>query len=558
MAPPVTTTTTTAAADNNNKKLCCDCCGKAAPKLLACGQCHSVHYCSHVCQKKDWKDNKHKENCKPGASVVLKGFWKFVEQAKLDNSITEEEYKLMPLTINRIAGDLNLNKVSLLSTSNANKDCQTNLMHAVIFIWDRRLLCKGRGVWFPNLPASKKKYEKSIGYIQQVLGALTDPRRTYKVRILEPNADGDSPRVYITLTLKPEQLRMMPLNDTRHSRDDLEFDEFPDKVYMPDADPYLCHRFRQYIPLVEGFKWEYRCENTFVWKEYDEPVQHCIETLYDMGSHHFLYRPGAPHCEGLRELGTRNRVLSDTVEAPCKGDIWLMNPHDTATRQVVFSHPMTERDLYTGMRRYVRRSGPEPPEEKDLIGQKDLLGPEFRVWDSSSPTPHCGLCFSTKGRFVQMDCCGGWVCDTEDQYELGSYDREGQCARNHRYGSICNFHFQEEHDGDWKECQACIGSFHPYDYAVKASSIKDSRTIRRYNFDDNVRTDLDLTLIDFPKCHECNEPVDTTEELTRTLMMRRGLGGGKVFCKYHGGHFGQAKIEHGKDMKGTGATLNMD
>ena len=100
--------------------------------------------------------------------------------------------------------------------------------------------------------------------------------------------------------------------------------------------------------------------------------------------------------------------------------------------------------------------------------------------------------------------------------------------RNHRYGSICAYHHQEGHEGDWKECQVCVSDFHPFDYAVKASNQADSGTERRYNFDDNVRHDLDLSIVDFPTCHECDAPCDTTEETTRTLGMRKMMGGGKT------------------------------
>lgn len=48
---------------------------------------------------------------------------------------------------------------------------------------------------------------------------------------------------------------------------------------------------------------------------------------------------------------------------------------------------------------------------------------------------------------------------------------QGQCARNHRLNSICFFHYQESHEGDWKSCQRCVDSFTPYDYAVKAATM---------------------------------------------------------------------------------------
>ena len=51
----------------------------------------------------------------------------------------------------------------------------------------------------------------------------------------------------------------------------------------------------------------------------------------------------------------------------------------------------------------------------------------------------CGV-GETRGKIIRTKCCGKWVCDNnaiEGQYTtaaggLYSYEREGQCARNHR------------------------------------------------------------------------------------------------------------------------------
>ena len=40
----------------------CFTCGKAAPKLLTCSQCHRAHYCDRECQRKDWP--RHKKACR--------------------------------------------------------------------------------------------------------------------------------------------------------------------------------------------------------------------------------------------------------------------------------------------------------------------------------------------------------------------------------------------------------------------------------------------------------------------------------------------------------------
>jgi hypothetical protein len=120
------------------------------------------------------------------------------------------------------------------------------------------------------------------------------------------------------------------------------------------------------------------------------------------------------------------------------------------------------------------------------------------------------------------ECCGRRLCDTEGTYEMASYERDGQCARNHRYNTICGYHHNEGHDGDWQSCKTCEGDFHPYDYAVKATSMKVACTQRKYNFEDNVREDLFPQSMSFPQCDVCRGPVDTTEETTRTLRLDLG------------------------------------
>lgn len=45
-----------------NRDGCARCGGPGKPKLLVCGACKSISYCSAGCQKEDWK--KHKQTCK--------------------------------------------------------------------------------------------------------------------------------------------------------------------------------------------------------------------------------------------------------------------------------------------------------------------------------------------------------------------------------------------------------------------------------------------------------------------------------------------------------------
>ncbi len=65
----------------------------------------------------------------------------------------------------------------------------------------------------------------------------------------------------------------------------------------------------------------------------------------------------------------------------------------------------------------------------------------------------CGLCGKT-GRLWQTECCGNWICDDEHKYKLFSFARNS-CSRNHRRYTLCALHFDEGHDGNWKDCSKC-------------------------------------------------------------------------------------------------------
>lgn len=112
------------------------------------------------------------------------------------------------------------------------------------------------------------------------------PSRTYKAKL--GNGSGT------ILELRFHQLRIISLNDPRHWNQALEFSNNPDQMFPPQADAEWCNRQRQYIPVTPGYKWEYFDVVDKTWKAYNEHIQCGIETLYDMGGEHFLYRPGAP------------------------------------------------------------------------------------------------------------------------------------------------------------------------------------------------------------------------------------------------------------------------
>jgi hypothetical protein len=76
---------------------------------------------------------------------------------------------------------------------------------------------------------------------------------------------------------------------------------------------------------------------------------------------------------------------------------------------------------------------------------------------SAKPSARCGLCGSTKN-LTKTECCGNWICDDEENYVLFSY-AHNSCSRNHRRYTLCSYHFNEGHTGDWKDCKKCRKAF---------------------------------------------------------------------------------------------------
>jgi len=69
----------------------------------------------------------------------------------------------------------------------------------------------------------------------------------------------------------------------------------------------------------------------------------------------------------------------------------------------------------------------------------------------------CGLCGKT-GKLTKAPCCDNWVCDDQDEYVIFSYARNS-CFRNHSRYTLCSYHYNEEHEGEWRECEECEEGF---------------------------------------------------------------------------------------------------
>jgi hypothetical protein len=90
----------------------------------------------------------------------------------------------------------------------------------------------------------------------------------------------------------------------------------------------------------------------------------------------------------------------------------------------------------------------------DTKSDRKALSSRRKILDS---TPRCGLCGKT-GNLTKTECCDNWICDDEDQYVLFSYARNS-CYRNHERYTLCGYHYNEGHSGDWKTCRKCRKDF---------------------------------------------------------------------------------------------------
>jgi hypothetical protein len=76
---------------------------------------------------------------------------------------------------------------------------------------------------------------------------------------------------------------------------------------------------------------------------------------------------------------------------------------------------------------------------------------------TSADQPRCGLCGKTD-RLTKTECCDQWICDDEQDYVLFSY-AHNSCYRNHSRYTLCAYHFNERHSGDWQTCAECRKEF---------------------------------------------------------------------------------------------------
>jgi hypothetical protein len=122
---------------------------------------------------------------------------------------------------------------------------------------------------------------------------------------------------------------------------------------------------------------------------------------------------------------------------------------------------------------------------------------------SAKPIARCGLCGKTKN-LTKTECCGNWICDDEHKYQLFSYARNS-CSRNHRRYTLCSYHLNEGHDGNWKDCPKCRDSFETEMYVYYGTN--------EYNFE--VLTNPPA--YEPTKCSDCGKVIVLGESGYSTL-----------------------------------------
>lgn len=123
--------------------------------------------------------------------------------------------------------------------------------------------------------------------------------------------------------------------------------------------------------------------------------------------------------------------------------------------------------------------------------------------------PACGLCGKTTN-LTKTECCDQWICDDEDQYVLFSYAKNS-CYRNHERYTLCGYHYNEGHSGDWKTCRKCRKDIKTEMYVYYGTN--------EYNFEKLQ----EIPAYEPTRCSKCNTVIVLSEGGYSTK-------GGKYFC----------------------------
>ncbi|RKZ93009.1 MAG: hypothetical protein DRQ43_08505 [Gammaproteobacteria bacterium] len=80
------------------------------------------------------------------------------------------------------------------------------------------------------------------------------------------------------------------------------------------------------------------------------------------------------------------------------------------------------------------------------------------------PGKCCAFCGNKRTPLVMTPCCQQLICcDTS----YVSYRGGGYCHFEHENGSICHFHYNEKHQGNWQDCEECRDFFGEYEFKYR-------------------------------------------------------------------------------------------
>ena len=72
------------------------------------------------------------------------------------------------------------------------------------------------------------------------------------------------------------------------------------------------------------------------------------------------------------------------------------------------------------------------------------------------PGEHCRFCGDESVPLVKTRCCEQWSCCDTDYISIRG---GGYCQFEHENYSACHFHYNENHQGSWRECEECRNFF---------------------------------------------------------------------------------------------------
>ncbi len=88
-------------------------------------------------------------------------------------------------------------------------------------------------------------------------------------------------------------------------------------------------------------------------------------------------------------------------------------------------------------------------------------------------THRCGLC-GRAGGLARTECCKRWVCG--HQIRDGRHFAPSPCYQKHERFTLCGFHWAEQHDGSWQECERCRREFPTEMYVYNFEPLKNPPT----------------------------------------------------------------------------------